>query len=391
MLRDGGVVTTYERHDRSEDDAVDPASASHTAWLRRSSRVESTASPITVADLFSGCGGLSVGAHEAARAVGRHARHVLAVDNNEHALGVFGDNFPEAELHSAGIETLLDGELGEPLTRRERALRSRFGGLDLALGGPPCQGNSDLNNHTRRADPRNALYLRMARFAEVVRPKLLVVENVPGVAHDRSDVVPRTRRALQERGYSVSTGLLTATSVGAAQQRRRHVLMASRVSDNPPNVAAVTDLFARPARPVWDVICDLDVSGDAAFNTAASHRPVNVARIAYLFAHDLYELPNHQRPDCHRLKPHRYGSVYGRMRPNQPAPTITSGFGSTGQGRFAHPYRERTLTPHEAARVQGFPDWFSFAAAPGRRALQEMIGNAVPSQLAYAAIGSLLR
>jgi DNA (cytosine-5)-methyltransferase 1 len=388
LLRDGNVVTT---HERSSQTSTDPADAFHDAWLRRSSRVESTASPLTVADLFSGCGGMSVGAHEAARAVGRHARHVLAVDNNEQALAVFGNNFPEAELHSAGIETLLDGELGDRPTRRERALRDRFAGLDLALGGPPCQGNSDLNNHTRRADPRNALYLRMARFAEVVRPRLLVVENVPGVAHDRSGVVPRTQRTLEDLGYSVDTGLLAATSVGAAQQRRRHVLLASRESDIQPDVAGVTQLFGRPARSVWDVIRDLGVTGDDAFDTAASHRPVNVARIAYLFAHDLYELPDHQRPDCHRLKPHSYRSVYGRMRPDQPAPTITSGFGSTGQGRFVHPHQQRTLTPHEAARVQGFPDWFSFAAAPGRRALQEMIGNAVPSQLAYAAIASLLR
>lgn len=388
LLRDGNAVSTYER---SNHTAASPMDAFHDAWLRRTSRVEPTARQLTVADLFSGCGGLSVGAHEAARAVGRHARHVLAVDNDEHALAVFGDNFPEAELHSSGIETLLDGELGDRPTRRERALRSRFAGLDLALGGPPCQGNSDLNNHTRRADPRNALYLRMARFAEVVRPRLLVVENVPGVAHDRSGVVPRTRRTLEELGYSVDTGLLAAASVGCAQQRRRHVLLASRDSDVQPDVAAVTELFGRPARAVWEVIGDLGVTGDGAFDTAASHRPVNVARIAYLFAHDLYELPDHQRPDCHRLKPHSYGSVYGRMRPDRPAPTITSGFGSTGQGRFVHPYQQRTLTPHEAARVQGFPDWFSFAAAPGRRALQAMIGNAVPSQLAFAAIASLLR
>jgi DNA (cytosine-5)-methyltransferase 1 len=83
--------------------------------------------------------------------------------------------------------------------------------------------------------------------------------------------------------------------------------------------------------------------------------------------------------------------VYGRMRPDVPAPTITSGFGSTGQGRFVHPLEPRTLTPREAARLQGFPDWFSFSAVDGRRALQEMIGNAVPSRLGYVAAMELLR
>lgn len=387
-LRSGRVVTTHEHAERH---VTDLASGFHDAWLRRTSRVEPTDTPLTVADLFSGSGGLSVGAHEAARAVGRHARHVLAVDNNEAALSVFGSNFREAELHSAGIEKLLDGELGMPLSRRERALRDNFAGLDLALGGPPCQGNSDLNNHTRRADPRNELYLRMPRFAEVVRPRLLMIENVPGVAHARTDVVGRTQRALEDLGYYVDTGLVTATTVGAAQLRRRHVLLASLDPEVRPDVAGVAELFGRPARSVWEAIRDLGVIGESPFDTPARHHRVNVERIAYLFEHNLYELPNEQRPDCHRLKPHRYTSVYGRMRPNEPAPTITSGFGSTGQGRFVHPYEPRTLTPHEAARVQGFPDWFSFSAAPGRRALQEMIGNAVPSQLAYAAIASLLR
>lgn len=387
-LRDGRLATSFERAGTRASDA---GQGFHDAWLRRSSRVESTDSPLSVVDLFSGCGGLSIGAHEAARAVGRHARHVLAVDNNEAALSVFGSNFPEAELHNAGIETLLNGEVGAPLSARERRFSERLAGLDLALGGPPCQGNSDLNNHTRRADPRNELYLRMARFAEVVRPRMMVIENVPGVAHARSSVVPRTQKALEQLGYSVDTGLITATTVGAAQQRRRHVLLATLDPEVKPSVAGVSELFGRPARSVWDAIRDLGVIEDDLFNSPARHHRVNAERIAYLFEHNLYELPNEQRPDCHRLKPHSYTSVYGRMHPNEPAPTITSGFGSTGQGRFVHPYEPRTLTPHEAARVQGFPDWFSFEAAPGRRALQEMIGNAVPSQLAYAAIASLLR
>jgi DNA (cytosine-5)-methyltransferase 1 len=197
--------------------------------------------------------------------------------------------------------------------------------------------------------------------------------------------------ALEALGYAVDAGLLTATSVGAAQERRRHVLLASLEPSVQPDVSSIPNDFGRMARTLWDAIRDLGVAGTSAFDTPATHRPVNVARIAYLFANDLYELPDHERPDCHRLKPHSYRSVYGRMHSDRPAPTITSGFGSTGQGRFVHPFEQRTLTPHEAARVQGFPDWFSFAAAPGRRSLQEMIGNAVPSQLAYAAIASLLR
>ena len=71
------------------------------------------------------------------------------------------------------------------------------------------------------------------------------------------------------------------------------------------------------------------------------------------------------------------------MYPDKPAPTITSGFGSIGQGRFGHPYERRTMTPHEAARVQFIPDFFKFSKELNRVALQKMIGNAVPPKLTY--------
>lgn len=361
-------------------------------WLRRRQAVEFAGRPLTIADLFSGCGGLSVGAHEAARATGYQAVHVLGVDSSEAALNVYLDNFRGTEVHLGCIEQLVDGDLGSRPTTAESRLAKRFAGLDLAVGGPPCQGNSDLNNHTRRKDPRNALYLRMVRFIQVVRPRFALIENVPGVAHDKNGVIRSAVLALQSAGYLVDSGVVTATHFGAAQSRRRHFLLASLDAAVIPDVAQLPELFGAKARPVLDAIDDVGVEPElGTFGTPAQHSSVNGRRIAYLFEHGLQELPDSERPDCHRFKRHSYVSVYGRMYPDRPAPTITSGFGSTGQGRFVHPNEPRTLTPHEAARLQGFPDWFKFSAAPGRRALQEMIGNAVPSKLAYAAIASLLR
>jgi DNA (cytosine-5)-methyltransferase 1 len=351
-----------------------------------------TAPAVTVADLFCGCGGLTVGAHEAARAIGLHAVPVLAVDNNEAALTIYRTNFPEAELHFGNIQDLVDGELGDRLSSQERGLMRKYQGLDLAIGGPPCQGHSDLNNHTRRKDPKNMLYLSMARFVEVVRPRFAVIENVPGVAHDRNSVVEVTAYALRLKGYTVSTGVVRASDVGGAQIRRRHFLLASLDPEVIPDVSRIPVEFAAPSRSVLDVIADLDIEpGLGTFGTPAKHSTLNQARIDFLFARNLYDLPDVLRPDCHRLKRHSYRAVYGRMHPDRPAPTITAGFGSTGQGRFVHPLYPRTLTPHEAARVQGFPDWFRFSAETKRGALQEMIGNAVPPRLAYAAVASLLR
>lgn len=81
--------------------------------------------------------------------------------------------------------------------------------------------------------------------------------------------------------------------------------------------------------------------------------------------------------------------MYGRLRWDAPAQTITSGYGSMGQGRYVHPGRRRTLTPHEAARLQTIPDWFTLASAGTRTALARMIGNAVPPLLGIA-LGRLL-
>lgn len=394
VMADGRIVTTVESArdlDRLPT-GVDLGAVFSDLWLRRTHSLEAAGIPLTIADLFSGCGGLSVGAHEAARATGYRAVHVLAADNNEDALGVFGDNFPEAALHSSGIEDLVDGELGATPTRIERKLAAQLAGLDIVMGGPPCQGHSDLNNHTRRADPRNALYLRMARFVEIVRPRHVLIENVPGVAHDKTGVVRSTTESLRAAGYSVQSSVLTATDFGAAQLRRRHVLLATLSPGGAPTLDGLVRDFGSAGRSVMDAIGDLGMrAGGSVYDTPAQHSAVNQQRINFLFDHQLWDLPNEERPDCHRLKPHSYVSVYGRMHGDRPAPTITSGFGSTGQGRFVHPLERRTLTPHEAARLQGFPDWFTFSSVGRRGALQKMLGNAVPSRLAYAAIASLLR
>lgn len=372
----------------------DPAACFSQAWLAsptqpdppRSAREEA----LTTVDLFSGCGGLSLGVHEAGLALGLRPHVALAVDMNERALDVFEHNFRPDRTHSGRIEELCDGYPGEPLSLTEHRLRRDLDGVDLLIGGPPCQGNSDLNNHTRRDDPKNRLYLRMARFAEVIRPRLVLIENVPGVAHDRGSIVERTERALNELGYATTTGVMRADAVGAAQRRKRHFLLASL---NPvASVSEIETAFATAPLSVDQALHRVSPSarGDA-FDSSSRHSEVNRARIDFLFDHGLFELPDEQRPDCHRLKPHTYGSVYGRMHGDQPAPTITSGFGSTGQGRFVHPHERRTLTPHEAARLQGFPDFFDFTpAAAARRALQEMIGNAVPSRLGYVVAMGLL-
>jgi DNA (cytosine-5)-methyltransferase 1 len=340
-------------------------------------------------DLFSGCGAMTLGADEACRALHLELDPVLAVDINEKALAVYAHNYPRATTLAESVTSLVDSPVGSALSSAERRLARQVGDVDLVIGGPPCQGNSDLNNHTRRADPKNNLYFTMARFAEVVRPRHLLIENVPGVVHDRGGVVRKTREALEGLGYAVSTHVMEASTVGAAQRRRRFFLVASTRHLHDDEIAACSGTRERPLSWAIGDLVDAQPGGNETFDTSAEHSARNQERIAYLFAHDLHELPNTERPPCHRDKVHSYNSVYGRMFWDRAAPTITTGFGSTGQGRYVHPLRPRTMTPHEAARVQFIPDFYEFPER-GRRALQEMIGNAVPPKLSFAVVLALL-
>jgi DNA (cytosine-5)-methyltransferase 1 len=388
QLSDGSAVST-SLADEADQQVIDPLEAFEQSELRADQRPVSNGKRgrLRVADLFSGVGGLSVGAEQAAWALGLQLNHVLAADADEAILDAYQRNFSPARALSSPIEEWVDGELGAPPTEKESELLEQLGGVDLMLAGPPCQGHSSLNNHTRRDDPRNALYLRAVRFAEVARPEHVVIENVPGVLHDRGGVVFYALSQLTSIGYEVSAGVLKAEDLGSAQRRRRYVIAASLTAK--PSVEEAVELSRRTPRNVMWAIDDLGNTGETMFDSSPIPKPVNQERMQYLIDHDLYELPDSERPPCHRDKAHTYQSVYGRMYPDRPAPTITIGFGTNGRGRFVHPYEARTLTPHEAARVQSFPDWFSFDGMT-RGQTHKAIGNAVPPRMAAAVVQHLL-
>jgi DNA (cytosine-5)-methyltransferase 1 len=151
-------------------------------------------------------------------------------------------------------------------------------------------------------------------------------------------------------------------------------------------LSGVANKFAYAPRTVRWAIGDLHrARSDGAFDQASVPTAVNRRRIDFLFDRGVYELPDRERPACHAPGGHTYKAVYGRLRWDNPGPTITTGFGCMGQGRFVHPAARRTLTPHEAARLQFFPDFFEFGER-GRGDYQQLIGNAVPPKLAYAVL-----
>jgi len=345
---------------------------------------------LAIADLFSGCGGLTLGAYEAARINNRRLDIRLAADFNDAALNVYRDNFGVDETTARKLD--LQSALlpyGSSASTGETKLIDLVGALDLLIAGPPCQGNSDLNNSTRRNDPRNRLYAKMLRAAELFRPRAMIIENVPTVIHDTSRIVDEVKRGLVELGYCVTTSIVDVSRIGVPQRRKRHVLVATLVASL--DVETLFKSLDRPETPIASYLDDLQTSTPKSlFDTPSKMTRKNQTRAQYLIEKDKYDLPNRLRPKCHQSE-HSYVSMYGRLSWSLPAQTITSGFGCMGQGRFVHPKAPRVLTPHEAARLQGFPDFFSFSTVTYRTALHEMIGNAVPPKVCAVLVNALIR
>jgi len=382
------TVGALQTSDRSE---VDPEGVDEDQrFLRRKNPVpdQPGGRALRLADLYSGCGGLTLGFQVAARKAGAVLDVRLAVDVDTDARRVYRANFPKASMRRARVENLFPGMVGTPLRNVEQTLADEVGPLHILVGGPPCQGHSDLNNHTRRDDPRNATYVKMARAAEVLRPRVVVIENVPGVTHDVGRAVSLTARVLQDDlGYNLHQSIVDLSDIGVPQRRRRHIMVAAKLDGiRADDVIAslkerYSDSYPRTVR--WAIEDLLAIASEAPIDRPSGMSEANRSRVNWLFDHSEHDLPNRLRPKCHQSD-HSYKSMYGRLTWDCPAQTITTGFGSMGQGRYIHPAARRTLTPHEAARLQTFPDFFRFDRARTRTALARLIGNAVPPMLAIA-------
>lgn len=337
----------------------------------------------------------------AANAFGLEIDVKFAVDTDEAALGIYRKNHQPAVIVGRSVKDILDSQViikdgtasfyYEPVLVRDE-LEQFVGNIDLVVAGPPCQGHSNLNNHTRRDDVRNALYPTAAEIAIAVAAKGVLIENVPAVLHDKYQSVQVTRELLGELKWSIDDSVVDATSVGWPQTRKRHFLSATASGGVIAFKEVVNALSSKP-RPVSWLLGDiLDIESPSFMDRVGRMSEENVERINYLFDEDLYSLPDHIRPKSHQSG-HTYPSSYGRMRWDRPSGTITTGFMTPGRGRFVHPLQRRPITPREAARIQGFPDSYLFGSddqPPSRSLLAKWIGDAVPGPLGYVAAMSVI-
>jgi DNA (cytosine-5)-methyltransferase 1 len=393
----------------------DPGSDLRGLWWKsylQGERPRSTAQdprPLRVVELFCGPGGLALGLRQACDELGIAVESAIAADQDVAALAVHRKNHRDRVGWDGSISMLVDYQVrGRASSARFRyppsvlddAWSSLVGRVDVLLAAPPCTGHSTLNynrgkpdGRTRnKGDGRNDLYLTAPAIAVALRARTVIIENVPAAQWDERDVVASTVQLLTDAGYHVDSGTLSADALGWPQSRSRF-LMVARLGVEPLPLAGVAESLRSEARPITWAIEDLVDETDRCHMTRLpSFSEENVERIRWLFENDAYDLPNEQRPDCHKDGT-TYNAVYGRLHPDRPAPTITTGFMTPGRGRFIHPTRQRVLTAREAARLQGFPDDYDFkpdGSEPSKAQLAKWIGDAVPMPLGYAAAMSVL-
>lgn len=326
----------------------------------------------TAIDLFCGAGGFSAGLQRAGFEI------VAAVDSWTRAIETYRRNFdhPVLEMSIENLDSQVVADLiGSPL--RE---------LDLLVGGPPCQGFS-IQRIGPDGDSRNSLVLEFARLVEELSPSLAVMENVTGILGKRGKSLATEYVArLQAAGFETAVVRTNASEWGVPQERRR-VFFISHKSECAPG-PLILPPGLEPVS-VFDAISDLPpaaVSGGVAgdpLHIESRLSDLNRERLRYIpQGGGMEDLPIDLRVNCHKNGPEKIGhrSVYGRLRGDSPAGTITARFDSFTRGRFAHPTEDRNITLREGARLQTFQDSFTFAG--NREETAALIGNAVPPLLA---------
>ena len=339
---------------------------------------------LTAIDLYCGAGGLTLGLKRAGFDV------VAGVEIDPEIVKTYEANHPKTKVIKRDIREVTGKEILELAGLEE---------VDLIAGCPPCQGFSSLTSKYKRKDPRNDLILEMARIVEEIKPKMVMMENVPGTMKRGKQILDEFVRRLESIGYEINMEVLQMADYGVPQFRRRFVLLAGKEFeiDFPKSThcnkgnkkkklkswLTLADVIKNMGEPVklsqakrtgspqkfnWHVVRDL--------------KEISVKRLKALEAgNGRASLPKDLRPKCHTNSNKGFINVYGRLSWEQTPPTITSGCVTPAMGRFGHPDDLRTISIREAAMIQTFPKSYEFKTDIVRTAC-ELVGNALPPKFA---------
>lgn len=336
-----------------------------------------------VIDLFSGIGGLSQGFRDEGFDI------VIANEIDPEIAESYRKNHKNTIMINEDIQNLNISDVF-----------ANYKGIDVVIGGPPCQGFSQKGSRKILDDPRNFLFRNFFNVVQFVKPKYFVIENVPTILTAKNGMFKNEIYELFEQiGYTLNSTVLNANEFGVPQLRKRAFFIGKLGSSL---VNMPTENSERIS--AWDAISDLAYldSGEGHFHSNYYTPPQNKYQVKLRNSEDsLYnhEVTNHSKIAIERMKLipengdkndlptiHRTKSIYsgtwGRIIKDKPSVTITTRFDTPSSGRFIHPILDRAITVREAARLQSFPDNIIFY---GSKTVQmKQVGNAVPPLLAQA-------
>lgn len=381
---------------------------------------------VQILDIFSGAGGLSLGWLAASPDTVRlHA----AVDSDESLHPVYEHNFSDTSFVQHTFGSALERDESLSIAKK---LGIGPGDIDVLLAGPPCQTFSAAGR--RRVLDQSYHVFHVCQLARLLRPRLVLIENVPQFGHVHSGrLLGQVRVHLGQAGYTTDFRVLQAAQFGVPQVRTRGFLLALRAdvrsSERPLHellrtVGSTTSFVSRDeARHACDgykpgvsvsvkeALDDLPVlragegseescylstfttpyqaflrnSNALLFNHVAVRHSVPILNAM----RELRPGETPQRLADHPLRRKEYfRAAYARLDPSLPAPTITTQTHNPGSGRFTHYRDDRVITVREAARLQSFPDHFRFFGT--QEVQRRHVGNAVPPLLARAIADVLL-
>ena len=359
---------------------------------------------MTVIDLFCGAGGLSEGFRQA-------GFHVLAgQDYDDRAGETFSATHPEAKFIGGPIQDVTAQQL-------LKASGVKKGEIDVIVGGPPCQGYSVYNHQRGVSDPRAGLFREYLRIVKDIQPRWIVMENVTGITSiGGGGIVHEIFEGMKSLGYRVDMKVLRAEEYGVPQERRRVFFIATR-TDAPilfPEQTHGPGLL--PFVTIWDAISDLPKleNGDRAEPRPYGKRPQNSYQA--LLRGNCTIVQNHSASRLSRINQDRMRHIpaggswrdipfellpagmklakrsdhtkrYGRPKKTDLSCTVLTKC-DVHWGAYIHPVQDRSFTVREAARLQSFPDFFTFKGNSTEQYVQ--VGNAVPPLLGKCVAKALL-
>lgn len=326
-----------------------------------------TASEVAAVDLFCGAGGLT---------------HGLIRAGIDVRLGIDLDPTCRFPIEKNNDTRFLEADVSK-ITPSDISNAFQDSKISLIAGCAPCQPFSSYSQGARRHKAHKDWGL-LSSFSDLVfeiLPTLVTIENVPPLRNQKifKDFVSK----LSAHGYFVDYKVINCINIGLPQSRQRLVLVASSIG-----LITLPDTF-KPPKTVRDVISVLPpISAGSSdpndpLHASASLSELNLERIRHSKPGGTWrDWPEQLRAPCHQKKSGAtYPSVYGRMKWDEPAPTITTQCYGFGNGRFGHPEQDRAISLREASMIQSFPKNYAFAPkdTPANfNNFGRLIGNAVP-------------